>query len=63
MNFWNEKEAKTLFQKLLFYNFLIEKPRIKHLRNTDLLHDLPFYDELNIKQISEAFKRYARSYI
>ena len=63
MNFWNEKEAKTLFQKLLFYNVLIEKPRIKHLRNTDLLHDLPFYDELNIKQISEAFKRYARSYI
>ena len=27
-----------------------------------MLHELPFYDELTIKQISKAFKRYARSY-
>ena len=31
MGFWNEKEAKRLFQELPLYNALIEKPRIKHL--------------------------------
>ena len=31
--FWNEKEAKELFQILAFYKFLIEKPKIKHLLN------------------------------
>ena len=42
MGFWNEKEAKRLFQELPLYNALIEKPRIKHLKNIDLLHKLPF---------------------
>ena len=28
----------------------------------DLLHELPFCDELNIVEISQAFTRYARSY-
>ena len=27
--FWNEEEAKNLFQILPFYNVLIEKPKIK----------------------------------
>ena len=45
-----------------FYNFLIEKPKFKHLSNIELLHDLPFYDELSVIEISKAFKRYARSY-
>ena len=30
--------------------------------NIDLLHELPFYDELSIEKISKAFKRYARNY-
>ena len=59
--FWNEKEAKNLFQTLPFYNVLIEKPEIKKLSNIELLHELPFYDELSITEISKAFKRYARS--
>ena len=62
MSFWEEKEAKRLSQELPFYNVLIEKPRIKHVENTDLLHKLPFYDESNIVKTSQAFKRYARSY-
>ena len=62
MSFWDEKEAKRLFQKLPFYNVLIEKPRIKHLKNTDLLHELSFYDELSIAKISQAFRIYATSY-
>ena len=59
---WTKKEAKELFQILPFYNVLIEKPKIKHLSNTELLHELPFYDELSVVEISKAFKRYARSY-
>ena len=47
MSFWDEKEAKRLFQRLPFYNVLIEKAKIKSLKNIDLLHDLPFYDELS----------------
>ena len=46
--FWNEKEAKELFQILPLYIFLIEKPKIKHLSNIELLHELPFYDELSV---------------
>ena len=62
MSFWYEKEAKRLLQKLPFYNVLIETPCIKRIKNIDLLRELPCYDELNIKEISKAFKRYARSY-
>ena len=40
MSFWDEKEANELFPELPFYNALIEKPKIKHLRNIDLLHEL-----------------------
>ena len=42
--------------------YQLKKPRIKHLKNIDLLHELRFYNELSIKQISKAFKEYARSY-
>ena len=41
MSFWDTKE---LFQILLFQNVLIEKPKIKHLSNIELLHELPLYD-------------------
>ena len=60
--FWNEKQAKELFQILRFYNVLIEKPKIKHLSNIELLQKLPFYDELGALEISKAFRRYARNY-
>ena len=51
-----------MFQELPFYNVLIEKPRVKHVKNIDLLHVFPFYEKLSIVKISEAFKRYTRSY-
>ena len=60
--FWNEEEAKELLQILPFYNVLIKKPKIKHLSNIELLHELPFYDELSVVEISKAFIRYARNY-
>ena len=62
MSFWDEKESKRLFQELPFYNVLIEKTCNKRVKNIDLQHELPFYDELSVVKISEAFRRYARSY-
>ena len=56
-----------MFQELSFYNVPIKKPRIKHLK----LHELQLYDinfiifhftKLSIKQISKAFKGYAKRY-
>ena len=46
--FLESKAAKGQFRELPFYNTLIEKPHIKRLKNLDLLHELPFYDELSI---------------
>ena len=57
MSFRDKKEAKRLFQELLLYNVLIEKACIKHPKNIDLLHKIPFYNEVSVKQASNAFKR------
>ena len=40
---------------------MTEKPEIKKLSNIELLHELPCYDELIIAEVSNGFKRYARS--
>ena len=62
VSFWDEKEAKKLFQKLPFYNIFIEKPKIKAFKDMDLLQELPFYTELNIYEMSKSFTWYERSY-
>ena len=51
-----------MFQELPFYNVAIEKPKIRSLKNIDLLQELPFYDELNMMQISKTFEWYAGRY-
>ena len=57
MNFWDKKEVKRLFQDLPFYNTFIKKPHVKHLKDVDLLHELPLYYELNIvKDMQEVIK-------
>ena len=61
MSFGDERERKELFQELPFFNVLIEKPKIKHLKNIDSLHELPFYDDLSVVEISKAFKGCERS--
>ena len=58
MDFW---DTKKLFQIISFYNILVKKSKIKHLSNKELLHELPFYDELSVVKKSKAFKGYARS--
>ena len=50
------------FKKLPFYNEHIEKPKIKSLKNTDLLSELLFYEELSVIKTSHVFSGYAMSY-
>ena len=35
------------FKALPFYNTYIKKPKIKRLKNIDLLSELPFFEELS----------------
>ena len=50
------------FKELPFFNASIEKPKIKHLKNVDLLAEQPFYENLSIIKTNQVFKRYAMSY-
>ena len=50
------------FKELPFYNKQVKKPKIKRLKNIDLLPELPFYEELNVIKTSHAFRGYAMSY-
>ena len=49
------------FKGLPFLNVSIDKPKIKRLKNIDLLAELPFYDQLNIIRTEHAFSGYAMS--
>ena len=49
-------------KELPFYNKPIEKPRIKRLKNINLLAEQLFYDQLNRIKTNQAFKGYAMSY-
>ena len=50
------------FKELPFYNKHIEKPKIKRLKNIDLLSELPFYEELNVIKTNHVFRGYVMSY-
>ena len=50
------------FKELPFFNESIEKPKIKCLKNIDLLVESRFYDQLNIIKTDQAFSDYAASY-
>ena len=45
-----------------FFKQSIRKPRVKNLRNHELLSDLPFYDVINVLRKARAFKKYTESY-
>ena len=49
------------FKEIPFYNKSIEKPKIKRLKNIDLLSELSFYEELNVIKTNHAFRGYAMS--
>ena len=50
------------FKELPFFNVSIKKPKIKRLKNIDLLAELLFYDQLNIIKTDQTFSGYAASY-
>ena len=49
------------FKEFSFYNKPIEKPKIKRLKNIDLLSELLFYEELSVIKTYHAFRGYAMS--
>ena len=53
---------EKVFQELIFYNKYIEKPKIKRLKNIDLLSELPFYKELIVDKTDQAFSGYLMIY-
>ena len=55
-------DAVDYFKELPFYNKSIEKPKIKRLKNIDILAELPFYEQLSIIKINQGFRGYAMSY-
>ena len=62
MKIKHHPHAVGYFKELSFYNKRIEKPKIKRLKNIDLVSELPFYEELSVLKASYAFKGYAMSY-
>ena len=40
----------------------LKKPKIKRLKNIDLLSELPFYEKQNLIKINHAFRGHATSY-
>ena len=53
---------KKLLSKQTFYKKPIKNPRIKKLRNFELLCEWPSYDDINISRKETAFKRYGETY-
>ena len=51
-------DAADYFQELPFYNKPIKTPKVKWLKNTDQLAELPFYEQLNVIKTDQAFKGY-----
>ena len=54
--------AVDYFKELPFYNKPIEKPKVKRLKNIDRLAELAFYEQLGVRKINQAFRRYAMLY-
>ena len=54
-------DAVDYFKELRFYNKLIEKPKVKCLKNFDRLAELPFYEQLSVIKTNQAFTGYAMS--
>ena len=49
------------FTELPFYNKAIERPKIKQLKNIDLLAEMPFYEQLSVTKLNQTFQGNAMS--
>ena len=54
--------TKKLLQEQPFYKQFIKIPRIKKLKNHELLRELPFSDDINIWSKERVFRGYAETY-
>ena len=55
-------DVVNYFKELPLYNKHIEKPKVKRLKNIDLLCELPFYEELNVIKTNHTIRGYSMSY-
>ena len=62
MTISSENNDVNYFKELPFYNVSTEKPKIKRLKNVDLLAEQLSYEQLNIIKTNQAFSGYAMSY-
>ena len=58
----NYPNEVNYFKELPFYNKPTEQPKIKRLKNIDLLTEQPFNEQLSIINTNETFSGYAMSY-
>ena len=49
-------DVTNYFKEIPFYDTYIEKPKIKRLKNINLLSELPFYEELSVVKTDKAFR-------
>ena len=61
-NVRSDPDVVDYFKELLFYKKHIGKPKIKRLKNIDLLSEHPFLKKLNVIKTNPAFRGYAVSY-
>ena len=65
MNGQYNLDNKQVLKILPFYNVLIDFVKgdaVKRFNNVKFMSELPLYKDLNVEEISEALKRYAKSY-
>ena len=58
----SHQDVLNYFKELPFNNRYIEKSKLKHLKNIDLLSELRFYEELNVIKTDQTFKKYAMNH-
>ena len=57
MTISSKNDDLNYFKQLLFFNVPIEKPKIKHVKNVDLLGEQPFYDQLKSYKVGIVDKK------
>ena len=62
MSVLSKIDTVEYFKELPFYKKPIKKPKQKRLKNIDRLVELPFYKQLSVTKLNQAFQGYAMSY-
>ena len=52
----SHSDVVEYFKEPPFYNKPIETPKIKRLKNTEQLAELPFYEQLSIVKTNQVFR-------